>query len=284
MSATNDHLSDLQREFVAYQIRSGVTMLIVPAGVDREWINKLPERFAQRCLPLLMANQSGWLILNTHAFGAVWNGGRNQSDLMIVYRSGPPPFPASSTFGSGILTFHIPYLFRTSPGFNVLVRGPANWPKDAVAALEGLVETDWTDATFTMNWQCTRPGAMVSFEQGEPICMLVPQRRGDLERFQTSTRELRADGALSDGFHQWNLSRERFLMMQRMGHRRYGPGVWQKHYFRGTSPSGARAPQHQTKVHLDRFDTVADNITGEACQPHQDAPGPGPATQGLGSP
>ena len=49
----------------------------------------------------------------------------------------------ASHFGDGILTWHLPILFRTPPGYNLLVRGPANYPKDAVSPLEGIVETDW---------------------------------------------------------------------------------------------------------------------------------------------
>jgi Family of unknown function (DUF6065) len=43
-------------------------------------------------------------------------------------------------------------VFRTPPGCNLYVRGPANSPKDGIAALEGIIETDWSEATFTMNW------------------------------------------------------------------------------------------------------------------------------------
>ena len=63
----------------------------------------------------------------------------------------------SSNFGYGIVTWYLPYLFRTSPGYNLWVRGPVNSPKDGIVPLEGLVETDWAEATFTVNWKITRP-------------------------------------------------------------------------------------------------------------------------------
>jgi hypothetical protein len=34
-----------------------------------------------------------------------------------------------------------------------------------------------------MNWQMTEPGFPVVFEAGEPYCLLMPVRRGSLERF-----------------------------------------------------------------------------------------------------
>ena len=46
-------------------------------------------------------------------------------------------FLPSSHFGNGILTWHLPMLFRTPPGYNLSVRGPANYPKDAVCPFRG---------------------------------------------------------------------------------------------------------------------------------------------------
>lgn len=113
------------------------------------------ERFANRCLPMLIANQAGWMLLSSHTLLATWNGGDHPSHLSVEYLSGSAPFPASSHFGYGILTWRLPYLFRTPPGYNLLVRGPSNRPKAEIYALEGIVETDWAVATFTMNWKMT---------------------------------------------------------------------------------------------------------------------------------
>ncbi len=86
--------------------------------------------------------------------------------------------PVAAMFGYGIVTWMIPYPFRTDPGWNLLVRGPANHPEDGVSPLEGLVETEdrtvprtmfWSTASFTMSWELTRPGAPVRFEAGEPF-------------------------------------------------------------------------------------------------------------------
>jgi hypothetical protein len=35
---------------------------------------------------------------------------------------------------------HLPMLFRSPAGYNLLVPGPANYPKDGVRPLEGIVE------------------------------------------------------------------------------------------------------------------------------------------------
>ena len=141
---------------IAYRNKNAVPMRLVPATAARSWIDATDRQFAKRCLPMLMSNQAGWFIFSSHTLLVTWDGGDALSSLHIECLEGTGPHPASSHFGQGILTWTLPYLFRTPPGINLLARGPANWPKDGAYALEGLVETDWSMAPFTMNWRATR--------------------------------------------------------------------------------------------------------------------------------
>jgi hypothetical protein len=246
--------SDALPSLLAYPVhRAAAPMPIVPAAATRAWMDATDQRFANRCLPLLIANQAGWFLLNTHTFRAVWSGGTGQGALEVLYYTGARPYPALSLFGHGILTFHIPYLFRTPPGYNLLARGPANWPKDGAAPLEGIVESDWAVATFTMNWQLTRPEHVVTFEEGEPICMIVPQRRGDLETFQPRIEPLSSSPQTEQAFKEWSRSRQGFLSTLRMAPRLLDE-KWQRHYFQGTSPGGVGSGEHQSRLHLRRFE------------------------------
>lgn len=241
---------------------------IVPAAKARAWMDATNERFAYRCLPLLIANQAGWFILNEHAFDAIWDGTAAQSAIRIRPVERLKPVRATSHFGAGVLTFHIPYVFRTPPGYNLLVRGPANWPKDGIQALEGLVETDWATATFTMNWKFTRARRWVRFEAGEPICMIVPQRRGELEAFEPEIRNIAENPALEAGHAVWSASRARFLAGLRTREPEAVATRWQKDYFQGRMPDGTRASgQHQTVLKLKPFaimtPPVGSQTTGE---------------------
>ena len=103
-----------------------------------------------------------------------------------------------------MITFNLPFLFRTPRDINLWVKGPTNWPKDGVTALEGLVESDWTSASFTMNWKITRPNQLVRFERGEPICMVLPYPRHYLERFEPAQLPLAADKDVHDAYVQWS--------------------------------------------------------------------------------
>ncbi|MFJ9029448.1 DUF6065 family protein [Streptomyces sp. NPDC102274] len=230
----------------------GQVMPITVGSPNREWMSATDQRFANRCLPLLMANQSGWVIRNSVAFQAKWTGGDCKKSLVITHDgSGPTPL-ARSHFGYGIITWDIPYLFRTPPGYNLLVRGPANSPKDGVCALEGVVETDWTAATFTMNWKMTRPFMDVIFEEGEPMCMVVPQRRGELEAFQPEVRSLESHAEERRRCKAFAASRQSFL--ERLPHLQSSEAKWQKNYFRGRDTEGdTPVPEHQTRLHLRPF-------------------------------
>lgn len=238
---------------LAYRLSAAPPMPLVPAARERSWMDATGERFAYRCLPLNIANQSGWWVLNSHALTVTWDGGSSVDALRIHWRSGEPPFPAVSHFGEGILTWHLPYLFRTPPGWNLLARGPANLPKPGIYALEGVVETDWSVATFTMNWKLTQVDQPVTFETGEPICQLVPQLRGDLEAFVPEIREIGANPDLEAEFSAWSASRSQFLgELQEPGSEAVRR-KWQKDYFHGATSDGTRAPDHQTKLRLRDF-------------------------------
>ena len=100
---------------IAYPVQDGSTMLLVPAPVERDWLDATADRFGYRCLPVLIANQAGWFVLNSHALDVIWDGGASRESLTVTYRSGDPPYPAVSHFGHGILTWHIPFLFETPP-------------------------------------------------------------------------------------------------------------------------------------------------------------------------
>ena len=234
----------------AYRVSESPAMRLVRAPVAREWMTATHERFAHRCLPLLIANEAGWLICSGNALRATWDGGDDISSVTVEPLHGPAPAPALSHFGHGILTWHIPYLFRTAPGYNLVVRGPTNRPKDGACPLDGIVETDWAAATFTMNWKLTRAGMPVTFEVDEPISMIFPQRRGELEGFRPEVRALDTDADVSQSHRRWRESRAAFLVDLEGPD---APPEWQKHYFRGTTPDGGAAVGHQTKVKLHDF-------------------------------
>jgi hypothetical protein len=243
---------------VAYEISAGrdaTPPCVAPA--TRDWMEALPERFAYRCLPLAIANQMGWEIPSPVAFAARWNGGPGEDAIELRFDGARSRF-AQSHFGHGVLSFAVGFLFRTPPGHNLWVTGPANRPKDGIAPLEGLVETDWAPFSFTMNWRFTRADHEVRFAAGEPVARILPFPRGYLERFRPEIRALADDPALEQAFGDWRSARAEFLVESRHeGFGAYGQG-WQKDYMLGRTPSGERFAAHQTKLTLAEFEPRGD--------------------------
>jgi hypothetical protein len=236
---------------------------IVPAPRRRDWMETAHERWPNRCLPLLVANEAGWALLNPHPFRATWDGRESPKGVTIEFEGDDPnPVPVRSHFGFGVVTWNVPYVFRTPPGCNLLARGPANYPKDGICALEGLVETDWAFANFTMNWKLTRPGHAVEFEAGEPFCMVVPQQRGTLESFEPEICDIADDPELKAEFEHF--ARQREVMQVKKFASSYVPELesfkkdWERHYYKGLSPSGNPAPEHQVTLKLPRFSRPGD--------------------------
>lgn len=222
------------------------------AKASREWMNATSEGFANRCLPLRIANQHGWEILAPHAITSMWDGGNHQNSIKIMGQIEPERF-AVSHFGFGILTFHIGGLIKTPKNFNLYVQGPVNSPKDAIYPLSGVVESDWSPMTFTMNWKFTRPNIAVHFEAGEPICSFFPVQRGYLEDIYPEIADIADDQELAEEHKSWSQSRSNFNADLKRG--KTAEGKWQKHYYKGTKPNNtvSVAEGHQTSLKLNEF-------------------------------
>src|SRR4051812_12634224 len=78
-------MSDDAREIHAYEVSDTTNMLIGCGPPQRAWMDATTERFAYRCLPMVIANQAGWMIENPVDFTASWNGGRQPEDLWIDF-------------------------------------------------------------------------------------------------------------------------------------------------------------------------------------------------------
>jgi hypothetical protein len=271
-------MADDDKRLYAYVLNPHQGMPLIAAPVDRDWMTRWHERAPYRCLPMVIANQSGWMILNSTSFTAVWDGGDLQENLYLdfgpppptqlaaadvfgsnvvdvtqAYRPQPRPAHISSLFGGGVLTFNVPYLFRTPPGVNLWVKGPSNWIKDGAQALEGVVETDWVATSFTMNWKLTRPRHPVRFERGEPICMVAPVPRGLAESLEPVSLPLASNPELQEEYRAWDQMRTEFNKALLQGDPEAKRRGWSREYLKGVTHRGTEAPEHQTRLHLKEF-------------------------------
>ncbi|HZQ63390.1 MAG TPA: DUF6065 family protein [Casimicrobiaceae bacterium] len=214
-----------------------------PAAPDRPWMDEIPEGHAYRCLPLSIANAHGWEIGSPCDFEVAWNGGPQANALLVRAIDGFPNLHhyAVSHFAFGIVTFHLTWLFRTEPGWNLVATGPLNAVKDGIAPLTGVIETDWLPYPFTMNWKMTRPGR-VQFRRGEPLCMVYPVAAGAVTQCQPEIHHLQDNPALEAEAMAWRSRRDEFMKRFRDRDPATLKEGWQRFYFLGKSPEGSAAP------------------------------------------
>ena len=226
---------------------------LVPGRPQRAWMDTFQDHHAYRCLPLSMANTTGWEILCPFGFTAEWNGGLYVQD--ITFRPDTPHPDSkhfvSSHFSHGVLTLHPGYLFRTPPGWSMWCMGPPNHIKDGIQPLAGLIETDWLPFPFTMNWLFTRPGK-VHFAKGEPFCFITLVQDKAMAEFDVVQRRLESDKDLSGQYDAWYHQRSAFNAKINRSDPATLKEAWQKFYFRGELPddSGPAPADHVNKRRL----------------------------------
>lgn len=237
-------------------LHPGWAPLIRPAPASRRWMDDTPESFAYRCLPLNIANAHGWEILSPCGFEAMWTGDTGTDGVTIRADDGAQPERVPvSLFGQGVLTFHVEGIFRTPPGWNLWVGPSPNRSKDGIAALTGIIETDWSPFTFTMNWRFTRPDHWTRFDALEPFCFLFPVQRSAIEEFKPRFETLDADPETKERFHAWSRARDEFHGRVLKNPPSSPTERWQKHYYRGVDVAGTTLiKDHRSKLRLQGFD------------------------------
>lgn len=193
------------------------------------------------CIPMAIAESWGWDVTIHEAFEARWNG-RPEPDGVTIEGNARVKRFLTAHFGHGIVTIRFPYVMRTPQGWNLHVRGPVNVGRADLIPLEGMVETDWAVAPFSMNWRFLTPNKTVRFEVGDVVGRLVPTRRGVLETFDPVVMSLQKDRSLERKVIAWN---ERRAEGAHRGTR--------SEYALGRFESGPTAVHHQVKLRLAPF-------------------------------
>ncbi len=212
-----------------------------------------PNRFAYRCLPLSIVNQTGWWIKNPVGFTATWRGASSPGTVDFRFDQAGDIWRGwiNDQFGGGIITWNTPFLFRTRPeGSRLLVCGPVNQFKTYAQPLTALIESDWMSMSFTMNWKIVVPNQPVRFDVGEALFQAIPLASNvcsDLEGASVTYQRLVEDPEVFRAYEAWNEGRRSFHVQKAKGEVK--PDEWQKDYFHGRDSLGqAPATVHMTKV------------------------------------
>ncbi len=235
-------------------VTEDVTNWIRPCTAPREWMNDVPQRYVYRCIPMVAANTMGWEVLNPVDTEVLWDGGELNTSLTTKTKN-VSRFAASSHFGSGIVTWYLPFLFRTSADLGLMVTAPANHEHDNAVALDAFVRTDWLPFPFTMNWRLTRKNELIKFAAGEAVCRIYPYPIALLEETSLEIHNLTDDPGFLGEVNKWGAQRQANVAKQKAdaakwqatGEKPTGDGVWNSQYVRAKGKEGAEGFQpHQT--------------------------------------
>jgi len=225
---------------------------IRPARPTRKWMEATQMRYAYRCIPLSAANTMGWELINPVTCEFHWNGMTDPRSLH-VWTEQPHRWGPRSHFGSGIVTWELPFLFRTPADWGLVVAGQANHEKDGIAPLDGFIRTDWLPYPFTMNWRINDAKRTIRFEAGEPIARIFPYPLAPLDEFEVRIAKLDDDPAFRQEFIDWAKRRqqgyqERQAAEAKLAQTEQMPDLeqlWSRQYAKGQGADAATR-KHQT--------------------------------------
>jgi len=235
-------------KLIAYKTFDYNVQRLVPASRTREWMDQTPAAFAYHCLPLVMANSLGWFVLNDVPCEMEWDGTEPSSGLKVwpteELTENEKYFLPSSHFGSGVVTFHIEFMFWTEKKISIITKGPANRPKHGIQALEGVIETDWLPYPFTMNWKMTAKNTRVRFERGEPIAQIFPFPSDLISSVEPEIQILSMDTNPELFTKYEDYRKKRIVFNEKF---KYDGSKRQKYYVRGEDSMGNKYPEnHRT--------------------------------------
>ncbi len=167
-----------QQTLTAYRLGDTTGWSIVPAERSREWMDRTPRKAAYWCLPVAMANQAGWIIRLPSMVTATWTGKDSADAVKLDFpgKTNRLKGLVGTNFGAGIVSFALPWVFKTNDGTGLWVRGEPNGHVPDCVPLEGIVETDWSPFPFTMNYRIVKRNTTVYFPEGMALCILSPVR------------------------------------------------------------------------------------------------------------
>lgn len=226
---------------------------IRPCKAARTWMDESPKKYVYRCIPLVAANTMGWELLNPIDAEVQWTGGPMNTDLQ-VQQSQRDKFGPVSHFGVGMVTWYVPFIFRTSSDLGLIVTGPANHEHNMAVPLDAFVRTDWLPFPFTMNWRITEKNQKVFFKKGEPIARILPYPIAMLNETKLDIVELSSDPEFLAEVNQFGQARSQNVQKAQAdivawlegGEKPSGEGVWNSQYVRAKGQGEDGFENHQT--------------------------------------
>lgn len=228
--------------YLGREMDSRAKELLRHASPAREWMSQKGQEYSYHCVPLTHANQLGYWIINNADITVYWDGGDQISNIKITAENRSPGDwkLESAHFTIGIITFSIPFIFKTQPGWGLYVGPCPNQPIDGLQGLEAIVETNWLPFTFTMNYKITEKNKVIKIPKGLPICRIFPFPLNLNEKTKLEIKSINEYPKLKKAYSDYSESRNSWNAELKAGTAKLSApsDARQKFYKYGTDSSG----------------------------------------------
>ena len=140
---------------------------IKQSRLKRDWMDDTYNKHAYQCLPMTVANVSGWELILQQDVVVEWDGTNN-----------PPKVLEGETLNNravvipsiiGIMSFATGWAFGTEDGYSTFISGSPNYFVDGAVPLSATIPSFWWPDEFNMNWKITKINEPVTFPKGMPF-------------------------------------------------------------------------------------------------------------------
>lgn len=228
-------------EVEAYTIdQNDTNMEIVPGICERNWF----APHAYRCTPLKVANRAGWDLRLNETVAVEWNGAPHLSDVEVIKGENV----AESVFGMGTFTLTIGYIWKLSPGWQLMVMPIPNGDLGDCEAMTAIMEPEILNYPWFLTMRMFSQG-LTRITPGQRVARVMPIRIGEFEDssfkiYSKETAEIQAERV--------SLSADRELLIKE------GTKKWGKHYHNASILKSSHAPEVESEL-LDALPDMADD-------------------------
>jgi len=204
--------------------------LIKQSRIKRDWMDQTYNKHAYQCLPLSVANVSGWELILEQDVVVQWDGGNTVPKVLKGETYNNRQLTQPSIIG--IMSFTVGWAFHTEEGYSTWISGSPNYFVDGAVPLSASIPSYWWPDEFNMNWKITKIGEPVIFPAGMPFMFFNIYPNSLLEEVEFETKNI------------WD---DKDLMNQRMSYgnakmkkNKEEPWTWMKGIKTGLNEKGER--------------------------------------------
>jgi hypothetical protein len=153
--------------------------LVQQSRIKRDWMDDTYNKHAYQCLPMTVANVSGWELVLDEDLVVIWEGG----NTVVKVLSGGTQKDRQVAHPSmiGIISLSTGWAINTEEGYATWVTGSPNYFIDGAVPLAATIPSSWWPDEVQMNWKITKVNEPVTFPAGTPYCFFTIYPEGLLE-------------------------------------------------------------------------------------------------------